>query len=218
MSRLIAPTESAYQRKVLFAAEVIDGVTLARITRGVTVSASAIPTPPVVNASGMFVWLDDGVPLAPQQVSVDPGLLPYLGASVISPLLPQRLVQIQLAPGRGYAFQPGVTALRFSLIESDIGSPVAAIGVEVFLRWFDAGAVQPWTDAPVRSSTDSHGDASVALRFRRGDEPAKDAAGALRVRLCAQRGGNVTMSDEFVLADGRVTDQPTAFALNKFLP
>lgn len=218
MSRLIAPAERAYQRKVLFAAEVVDGVTLERISRGVTVSASAIAAPPVVNASGMFVWLDDGVPLAPQQVSVDPGLLPYLGASVATPLPPQRLVQIQLAPGRGYAFQAGVTALRFSLIVSDIGPPVPAADIEVFLRWYDAGTVPPWTDAPVRSRTDVHGDASVALRFRRTDEPAKDAAGALRVRLCAQRGGNVTMSDEFVLAEGRVTDQPTAFALNKFLP
>lgn len=215
MNRLLSPAESAYQRKVLFAAEVLDGVTLGRITNGIVVRASALHRVPVVNCSGMFVWLDDGHPLVPQQVTVDPGLLPYQGASVAAPVLPDRMVQIQLAPGRGYAFQPGTTALRFSLIESDVGAPVAAVDTEVFLRWFDAGA---WTDAPVRSRTDAHGDSSVVLRFGRSDEPGKDGAGLLRVRLCAQRAGITTMTPEFSLPEGRVTDRALPFALNKFLP
>lgn len=218
MTRLIAPPESAYQRKVLFAAEVLDGVTMERVSRGLDVSASAMRGTPVVNASGIFVWLDEGVALAPQQITVSTGLLPYLGTSAPSPLPPQRLVQIQLAPGRGYNFQAGVTALRFTLIESDAGAPVAAADTEVFLRWFDAGAAVPWTDAPLRSRTDARGEASVTLRFGRDDEPAKAAGGALRARVCAQRGGAVTMSVEIGLAEGRVTDHPTAFALNQFLP
>lgn len=218
MSRLIAPPESAYLRKVLFAAEVLDGVTMERVSRGLEVSASALRGAPVVNASGIFVWLDEGVAPAPQQISVDTGVLPYLAASAPSPLPPLRLVQIELAPGRGYSFQPGVTALRFTLIESDAGAPVPAVDTEVFLRWFDAGAAVPWTDAPLRSRTDAHGDASVTLRFGRNDEPAKGAGGALRARVCARRAGVVTMSAEIALVEGRVTDHPTAFALNQFLP
>lgn len=215
MNHLLAPAESAYRRKVLFAAEVLDGVTLGRITSGIRVSASAMQTGPVVNASGMFVWLDDGQPLVPQQVTVDPGLLPYQGASAASPVPPSRLVQIQLAPGRGYAFQPGTTALRFALIASNVGAPVAAPDTEVFLRWLDSAA---WVDAPLRSRTDSKGDASVALRFGRSDEPGKDADGRLRVRLCARRAGVTTMSAEFALPEGRVLDWATPFALNTFLP
>lgn len=218
MSRLQAPAEAAYQRKVLFAAEVVDGVTLERISRGLDVSASAMLAPPVINASGMFVWLDEGVPLAPQQVTVGTGLLPYIAVSVPSPVPPQRVVHIQLAPGRGYVFQPGVTALRFSLIESDVGAPVAAGATEVFLRWFDASLPNPWVDAPLRSRTDAGGDASVALRFNRNDEPGKDADGALRVRLCAVHAGIVKMADEITLVEGRVTDRALPFALNKFLP
>jgi hypothetical protein len=218
MSRLVAHAERAYGRKVLFAAEVLDGVTLERLSRGIDVSASAMQAPPVVNAGGLFVWLDEGAPPGPQQVTVATGLLPYLGASVPAPLPPERLVQIQLAPGPGYRFQPGATALRFSLVESDVEPVVAAADTEVFLRWYVAGAPDPWTDAPVRSRTDVHGDASVALRFGRNDEPGKDADGALRVRLCAVRGGAVTMSDEFALVEGRVTDRASPFVLNKFLP
>lgn len=215
MSRLIAPAEAAYRRKVLFAAEVLDGITLARISDGITVRASALDQAPVVNAGGVFVWLDDGSPLVPQQVTVDPGLLPYQGASVASPLLPNRLVQIQLAPARAYPFQPGTTALRFSLIESNLGAPVAAPDTEVFLRWFDSGA---WLDAPLRSRTDAKGDAGVTLRFSRSEEPGKNGAGQLRVRLCARRAGVTTMSAEFALPEGRVTDIAPPFALNTFLP
>lgn len=215
MSRLAAPAESAYRRQVLFATEVLDGVTLGRISSGITVRASALAAAPLVNASGMFVWLDHGLPLAPQQVTVDPGLLPYQGASAAAPLLPNRLLQIQLAPGRGYPFPAGVTALRFALIESAVGAPVAAPHTEVFLRWFDSGA---WRDAPLRSRTDANGDASVALRFGRDEEPGKDAGGQLRVRLCARRAGATTVSAEFALPEGRVTDRALAFALNTFLP
>ncbi|NHZ64601.1 hypothetical protein [Massilia genomosp. 1] len=215
MSRLIAPAESAWRRQVLFAAEVLDGVTLTRISAGISVNASALGQAPVLNAGGVFVWLDDGRPLAPQQVTVDPGLLPYQGASVASPVPPKRLVQIALAPARAYPFQAGTTALRFSLIESASGAPVAAAHAEVFLRWFDSGA---WVDAPLRSRTDAHGDASVTLRFGRAEEPGKDGAGRLRVRLCAHRAGATTMSAEFALPEGRVTDIAPPFALNTFLP
>ena len=218
MSRLRAPAEQAYQRKVLFAAEVIDGVTLARISTGIAVRAASITTPPVINASGMFVWLDDGVPLAPQQVMVDPGLLPFQIASVAAPLPPQRLVQIVLAPARGYVFGPGATALRFSLVDSAGGTPLPAAGTEVFLRWFNPGALVPWPDAPLRSRTDGSGGASVALRFSRNDEPGQDAAGHLRVRLCAVRAGTVVMSPELALPEGSVTELPIPFDLNLFLP
>lgn len=218
MNRLLAPAEVAYQRKVLFAAEVIDGVTLERITDGIAVNASAMRAAPVVNAGGLFVWLDEGLPLAPQQVTVDPGLLPYQGASVASPAPPSRLVQIALAPGRGYIFQPGVTALRFSLIESHLGTPAPAPNTEVSLRWFNPGALVPWTDAMLRSRTDARGDASVVLRFGRNDEPGKDAAGLLHVRLCARRAGVTTMSAQFLLREGRVSDIALPFALTTFLP
>lgn len=218
MSQFIAPAEQAYRRKVLFAAEVLDGVTLQRLSRGIAVRSSTLPTPPLVNASGIFVWLDDGTPLAPQQLEVSTGQLPYQSISVACPLPPQRLVQIQLAPGRGYRFPAGVTALRFSLMESANGAPAPVTGAEVFLRWHDSSAPSPWTDAPLRSRTDAYGDASVALRFGRNDAPAKDANGALRVRLCAVINGAIRMAPEMTLVEGRVTDQAPAFALNTFLP
>jgi hypothetical protein len=208
MSRLLAPPESSYPRKVLFAAEVVDAVTLARISSGLQLRASGMSARPIVNWSGVFVWLDDGKPVPPQQIAVDPGLLPYAGVTVDAPAMPQRLVQIALSPARGYAFPAGATALRFSLIESDLGAPVPAAGAQVWLRWVGPGdSGTTWSEAPVRSRTDAGGDATVILRFAPGQEPGKDADGKLRVQLWASYKGITRRADEFSLAEGRVTDR-----------
>lgn len=218
MSQLIVPAEQAYRREVLFAVEVLDGVTLQRLSRGLEVRASALPTAPLINASGVFVWLDDGTPFVPQQLEVRAGRLPYQDLTMPCPIPSQQLVQILLAPGRGYQFPAGVTALRFTLIQSAIGTPLPVAGVEVFLRWCDIGATTPWVNAPQGSRTDTKGAASVALRFGRNHAPARNAQGALRVRLCVVINSAILMAPEMSLVEGRVTDQAPAFALNTFLP
>ena len=71
------PPELAYHRRVLFAIEVIDSVTLERVaqrplgtpkglkelsrraTQGLTVAAVGLKGTPVVNAGGLFVWLHE---------------------------------------------------------------------------------------------------------------------------------------------------------------
>src|SRR5215813_12872832 len=79
MSRPFAvklPLEQAYSRRSTFAIELLDAVTLARVTQGVTVTANGLHGKPIINAGGLFVWLlEDLAPL--QNVSIDPGTLPY---------------------------------------------------------------------------------------------------------------------------------------------
>lgn len=212
MSALMAPAEQAYRRAVLFAAEVLDGVTLARISAGLTVAASGMRAPPIVNASGLFVWLDEGAPPAPHTVSVDPGELPYLAGS--APVLADRLVRIVLAPGRAYRYPAGSTALRITLHAAVPGGSRPAAGATVFLRWFDGDAVEPWTDAPLRARTDAFGAASLALRLAPGQEAGKTVSGALRVRVCALAGADVRMSEEIALDEGRVTDRAEPLVIN----
>lgn len=211
--------ELAYRRKVRFAAEVLDALTLERITHGLELRASGMQAPAVVNWGGLFVWLEDGSAAGPQQITVDPGALPYGAATAAAPVAPQRLVQIALAPGRGYRFAPGTTALRLTLIESDSGPRAPVAGAELWLRWIGPGdGGSSWTDSPVRSRSDQRGDATVALRFAPADDPGKDAAGKLRVQLWAQRGTDVASAGELALAPGRVTDSTAPFAWNLFNP
>lgn len=219
MNRFLGVPELAYSRKVLFAAEVLDAVTLERITHGLEVSASGMLAKPAVNWSGMFVWLDDGTPRGAQQITVDPGLLPYAGATVAAPVPPQRLVQIALAPARGYQFQAGITALRLTLVEDDSGARTPVAGAELWLRWIGPGdSGTTWTDAPLRATTDAHGDATVLLRFAAEQEPGKNSAGKLRVQLWASRAGSIKSAGELALDEGRVTDRAAPFAWNLFNP
>ena len=80
------PLETAYTRRMLFAAEVRDAVTLARISDGLRATATGLAGRPIVNAGGFFVWLEE--PNAqPQRVQIDPGTLPYEPIDVAAPLL-----------------------------------------------------------------------------------------------------------------------------------
>lgn len=219
MSQFAGLPENAYRRRVAFAAEVLDAVTLSRITDGLLVRATAMQAGPVVNWGGLFVWLDDGKPLAPQLIVVDPGRLPYAGASVNAPLPPSRLVQIELAPGRGYGFRQGVTALRVRLVEAEAGPAAAVARAEIWLSWIGPGnSGTTWTEAPGRTRTDEDGEAALFLRFRPKHDPARSPAGSLRARLSVKRGATVRVSDEILLAEGRAVTWPAPFAWDKLKP
>ena len=53
------PLERAYSRHVLFAVELLDAVTLERVSEGVEVIAEGLHGKPIVNAGGLFVWLEE---------------------------------------------------------------------------------------------------------------------------------------------------------------
>lgn len=207
MSAILAPSETGYLRNVLFAVEVLDAVTLARITHGLTLTASATDAPPIVNYSGLFVWLDDGKPAAGRQITVDAGRLPYQGATIAAPAAPTRLVTIRLAPGRAYVYPPGLTVLSASLFESDTAPRVPLASVEVWLEWLGPGdSGTTWSAAPDRVRTDAEGFAKVPLHFRKDDEPARDKSGALLARVAASRNGSTGSLALEPLVEGRVSN------------
>ena len=45
---------------MLFAAEIVDAVTLEPVTRGLDVRATGLKRTPIINSSGYFVWLEEG--------------------------------------------------------------------------------------------------------------------------------------------------------------
>jgi hypothetical protein len=118
----IYPPETGYQRNVLFAVEVLDGVTLQRLSDGVTVKASGLTHGPTTNSSGLFVWLKED-PTALQSLSVDPGVLPFEIAQLPASQVQMPLSRIELSPTCAYPFATGMTGLCGWLIEQRVTAP-----------------------------------------------------------------------------------------------
>jgi hypothetical protein len=227
MSRPFAiklPLEQAYSRRSSFAIELLDAVSMSRVSQGVKITADGLQGKPVINSGGIFVWLQED--LAPlQKVSIDPGTLPYEKielerADLTLPPDPRPLTTVQLPPRVDYVFQPGVTGLRGTLIEDRVVPPEPVPNAEVHLRWLDDDDVT-WHDAPTISHTNSTGDFVSILRFAPADKPNLDN-GSVTVRLRVRREGNERSSADFKLLQGRVTDpstlDPLTFAWDELQP
>jgi hypothetical protein len=213
------PQEQAYARLASFAVELLDGVTLARVSEGAVVTAHGLRGKPIVNASGMFVWLaEDLAPL--QKISIDPGPLPFQAleldrATLKLPPLPRPMTTIELAPRVDYPFDVGITGLRGTLIESRFDAEVRPVDrAEMRLRWLDEDGVT-WRDAPTRTRTNSNGDFAAILRLGPTEVPLLDASGAVTVRVHATRDAvNERSSADVKLPLGRVAEPTTSNALS----
>lgn len=213
------PPETAYVRNVLIGVEVIDAISLARVTDGLTVEAKGLVGKPIVNFGGCFVWLKEG-DRRPEKIVVDPGHLPYQKAEVAILLPPpyREPIAVELQPGRHYPFAPGTTGLRSTLYESpDDREPYKAVpDTDVWLRWL--GPDDNWTDSPVSTRTDSNGDFVAILRLpplAPADFPHPPSSAPISVRLCANFAEGTRMSDAREVALGRVTDA-APFQKDKF--
>lgn len=207
--------EPAYIRRSLFAIELLDAVTLSRVTQGIKVVAEGMKGRPIVNSSGLFVWQQE--PLEPlMKVSIDPGALPYertevLKADLALPPAPVPLTTIQLRPRADYPFQTGVTGMRGVLLEGRTLARRPVAGADARLRWLDADG--NWRDAPTMSRTNADGDFVSFLRFAASDVPGLDLNKALTVRLRVVRDGATRESSDLKLPQGRIADSSTLSAL-----
>jgi len=194
------PLDAAYNRRLLCAAEIVDAVTLERVRSDIDVSASGLARKPAVNASGFFVWLEEGEAV-PTRILVDAAGTSYASAESAPPVPPQKSVRIELAPRFAYRFPPGATALRGTLLVSRFGRPVPVAGAAVRLQWDDGTG---WIDAPVVVTTEASGDFAAPLRLAPKAEPRTLPDGDFAVRLKVTRNGSIRTSDQFALAAGRV--------------
>ena len=210
----LAPPERAYVRDALFGIELLDAVTLTRVSEGVEVVAEGLrQRKPFTNGSGVFVWLDEDFSRL-QKVTIDPGLLPYekieLDPSEVQEL---KVTTVELPPRTGYLFAAGMAVMRGLLVEDRIGRlPVG--DAEVRLQWLDHNGV--FHDAPAAPHTDDKGGFAAILRLAAADAPDIDANGALTVRLRARRGADERGSPDLKLPQGRVAD--STFFWDELLP
>ena len=197
-------SRQSYVRDALFGIELLDGVTLQRISAGVTVVADGLQRTPFPNASGVFVWLsEDLTPL--RRITIDPDELPYDRVVLEPAQLQLPITTVQLPPRVDYPFAAGITGLRGVLIEERVAQPVPVRDAEVRLRWLDENSV--WRDAPTVSRTSARGgDFAVVLRLAPADIPLLDTNGAVTVRLRARRGANERESADLKLPQGRIAD------------
>jgi hypothetical protein len=212
--------EQAYKRNVQFAVELLDAVTLERVSSGVKVKAEGLLQKPVVNPSGCFVWLVEKNTTI-QKISVDTRGLPYESTERDAAQLTFPLTTIELQPSANYSFAPGITGLRGTLIERNITPREPVSGAEVRLRWLDDNG--NWNDAPTVSKTkDKSGDFVSILRLGQKEKPDIDANGAMTVRLQVRRNGSTRSSNNLRLLQGRITDptvlNPLTFAWDELQP
>ncbi|SAK99673.1 hypothetical protein [Caballeronia ptereochthonis] len=176
MSDPASTVTTPLRRVGLVGIELIDPVTLTRVTQGVRVSAQGLANPPVLSYSGCFVWFKEDGDSWPESISVDVGKLPYepVAGTIAPPARPvdlddapvsARLARVTLCPSVAYPFPDGVLGLRGRLHETaDRASPPVA-GARIWLRWGSApDDASGRIDSPVRSTTTESGAFAVFLR------------------------------------------------------
>lgn len=201
------PLERAYQREAMLAVELLDPVTLERVAHGVTVTAVGLPGLPIVNGSGLFVWLRQSMADF-RKLVVDPGTRPFAPLEIAAADVRTPLHTALLAPLASYPFTAGLTVIRATLVERRVPlgqRPEPVAGAAIRLEWLHEDGIA-WVDAPARVRTGAAGEFTVVLRLGAGQVPTLDAQGRMTIRLFARRAAGGEQHQEFQLPLGRVAD------------
>jgi hypothetical protein len=183
------------ERHALYAVQLINPVTEEIVYSGARVAAVGLAHLPVVNRSGLFVWLEEG-PAWPTRIQFEPGRLPFVKENL--PALPrpsdpvlateeQRRQRIRLRPTRAYPFDAGVTAIVGRLVERPDDNSPGIPDATVALAWrkdeHDTFH-RPENQTSSPPVTDADGEFAVFLRLRASEiHPTDLPAGLLQVRL-----------------------------------
>lgn len=201
------PLVRAYTRDAMLAVELLDSVTLERVSQGVEVAAQGLTSQPYVNVSGLFVWLKEDITKF-TTLAIEPLTAPFERVVIPAAQVARPLHRVELRPLSSYPFAPGVTALRGSLYEAQVPlgtEPVPVPGATVSIEWLDDDAVtwRPWQAPAV---TNKAGDFTSILRLASGQSPRLDALGRMTIRLTARRANGQQRRNNFQLPLGRVAD------------
>lgn len=206
------PLERAYTREAKLAIELLDAVTLERVSQGVVVTAHGLSGKPRVNSGGLFVWVNEDVTQL-VKLSIETRTVPLEGAEIPAAQVARPLHRVELQPLGSYPFAPGVTAIRGSLYESRPppgATPVPIARATIRLEWLDDDGIT-WHPGQAAAVTNAAGDFTVFLRLARPQVPKLDAQGKMTVQLFAKRASGPQKQIEFQLPQGRVADETYAW-------
>jgi hypothetical protein len=192
--------------------ELVDAVSLERVIEGVAVTAKGLIGKPIVNQSGLFVWLKQDIAKFDRLI-VEPGARPFQRVEVPAAQVQRPIHTVELLPLASYPFTPGTTALRGSLIETSPPAgvaPKAVAGATIRLEWLDDDAVT-WGPSGRTTVTNASGDFTLALRLTSAEVPRLDTNGLMSIRLYAKRAAGPEKHTEFKLPEGRVADRTYAW-------
>ena len=185
---LMLPIEIAYHRRVLFALELLDAITLERVYQGVSVVAEGLHGKPVLNSGGLFVWLQEDFARL-RRLVIEPGLRPYQRVELLPAQVTRPLTRVELTPSTAYPFATGMTGVRGTLAESRplADQEVEPVGrAEVRLMWLDQDGA--WQEGRVISRTDQRsGDFASMVRLTAADRPDLDESGLMTMRVRVAR-------------------------------
>ena len=216
--------ELAYHDLVLFAIELLDAVTLERVSQNIKLEARGLKGAPVVNTSGLFVWLQEDFGQL-RSISIDPGMRPYERVELAAAQVERPLTTVELPPRIDYPFPTGVTGLRGTLIERRVippEQPEPVGNAAIRLRWLDEDG--HWQDAPTTSRTaEQRGDFVSILRLASTEKPDIDESGSVTAQLLVTRDGfSDRSSADLKLPAGRITNpssaNPWTFAWDELTP
>jgi hypothetical protein len=204
--------EPSYRREAMLAVELLDPVTLERVSQGVQVTAVGLTSKPIVNFSGLFVWLRQPTTDF-QQLTIEPGTRPFERMEIPAAQVQLPLHSVELKPLANYPFAPGATAIRGALYETSVppgATPAPVAGAAIRLAWLHEDGLN-WVASPATAVTDAKGVFTAILRLAPAQVTALDAQGRMSIRLFAKRGAGGEKHHQFLLQHGRVTDQAYAW-------
>jgi hypothetical protein len=203
------PLEIAYTRNVLLAVELLDAVTLERVTQDVEVQAKGLTAKPVVNSSGMFVWRKDADAANFDGLVIEPTTPVFERREITKADVTFPHHVVELHPLATYPFNAGDMAIRGRLVESNALPPpaprVPIVGATVRLEWQDDdGGWHPWQAPRV---TDASGDFTAMVRLSRGKLNEDIVPATLSVNLWARRANGVEKHRIYPVPQGRAIDR-----------
>lgn len=206
------PLERAYTREAKLAVELLDAVTLERVSQGVEVTADGLSGKPKINGGGLFVWVNEDVTKL-VTLSIKPRTLPFEAVEIPAAQVTRPLHRVELQPLASYPFAPGVTVIRGSLYETTpaAGAPPQVIrSATIRLEWLDDDGFT-WRPSQTSAVTNAAGDFIAIVRLARAEEPRLDPDGKMSLRLFARRANGQQKQSTFQLPQGRVANETYAW-------
>lgn len=206
------PLEQAYLREAMLAVELLDAVSLERVSQGVQVTAEGLVGTPIVNFGGLFIWLKQPTTNF-QKLIIEPGAQPFERVEIPAAQVQLPLHTVELKPLANYPFTPGMTAIRGSLYKKKVPvgtTPEPIPGATIRLEWLHEDNLT-WIPSPATAVTNVNGDFTSILRLAPVEVPALDAQGEMSIRLFAKRAAGGEKHHEFQLPHGRVADETYAW-------